>query len=42
MSSEEQLVICVCHTRGFIQTYFLSIFEGYSKKAVTSSYYKSS
>ena len=42
MSSEEQLVTSVCITRGFIQTYFLSIFEGYSKKAVTSSYYKSS
>ena len=37
MSSEEQLVTCVCHTRGFIQTYFLSIFEGYLKKQLQAA-----
>ena len=47
MPTEEQLVNCVRHTRGFIQTYFASIdkaffkksiFKGYFKKAVISSY----
>ena len=48
MSTEKQLVICMCHTRGFIQTYFLfnlllfvkkSIFRGYLKAALRS-YFK--
>ena len=49
MSTEEQLVNCVRHTRGFIQIYFLfnllikffqrkSTFKRYFKKVVISSY----
>ena len=47
MSTEEQPVNCVRHTRGFIQKYFLfnllvklfkSIFKGYFKKAAVGSY----
>ena len=51
MSAEKQLVDCVLNTRGFIQTYFFiysidklkkkkSIFKGYLKKPIISSYYK--
>ena len=33
MPTEEQLVNCVRHTRGFIQTYFASIDKAFFKKS---------